>query len=173
MIKTKRSTRLKIDIYFLLIAGVWIFGCTVRSNSVITPALDTNASSTQIPAPALSPSPYPPGKEKGNVEPLPTGEMPPDENLPVQPAKDITPPPPARLAQADLAIRLGVSSEEINILSTGGWITTAPTCNLALNEKQKLLLNGSHMQVILSYKNRSYEYWIFQSGDTQFALPCQ
>jgi hypothetical protein len=164
---------LKLGAFTLLISSAWLFGCTQQSNSVITPAADTQVSSTQILATTPTPSPYAPADLKGRNESVPTEEMSPDENLPIQPAKDFTPPPPGQLAQADLAIRLGVSKDEIDILSTGGWVATAPGCNLALNAKQKLLLNGSHLQVMLSYKNRSYEYWVFQNGDAQFALPCQ
>ncbi|MEJ2601356.1 MAG: hypothetical protein P8Z00_23720 [Anaerolineales bacterium] len=91
----------------------------------------------------------------------------------VQPAKDVTPPPPDQLARTTLASRLGIPSSEINILSHGPWTNDTPTCNLKLTEKQKLLLSGRHMQVILSYKGRSYEYWVFQSGNDQFAMPCR
>jgi hypothetical protein len=157
----------------VLLLSVWLCGCTAESELIVTPVPErqTIPGSSPINTPAASP--YPTAKENGDRKPSNTPTLLQNGELPVQPAKDITPPPPDQLALADLAIHLGVPSSEIKILSHSSWTDAAPTCNLVQNDKQKLLLNGSHMQVTLSYKDRSYEYWVFQTGDAQFALPCQ
>jgi hypothetical protein len=157
----------------VLLLSVWLFGCSTGSDLIETPLTEkqTITGSSSIITPAASP--YPTVEENGDGEPSKIPASPQNGELPVQPAKDITPPPPDQLARADLAIHLGVPSSEIDILSHGPWLNDTPTCNLELNKKQKLLLSGKLMQVILSYKGRSYEYWVFQSGNDQFAIPCR
>jgi hypothetical protein len=173
MAKLKWLSKIKKGTLFILVLNLWLSGCSMGSASMDFPSPDGQKRSSPIPVNSPVGSPYPTAKEVGEEGPFRTPVLPSNKNPSVQPAKDFTPPPPEQLALADLAIRLGLPSGEINILSSGPWTTTPPICNLALNEKQKLLFSGSHMQVILSYKDRSYEYWVFQIGDAQFALPCQ
>jgi hypothetical protein len=155
----------------ILISSFWLSGCTTKSEPIEYPS--SAKQQTLTPSPALTPvlSPFPTVEQRPGKEPPETTTT--QENNPVLPAKDITPPPPDQLARMTLATRLGVSSGDIKILSQGAWSNTAPTCGPSSDEKQKLLFSGAHMQVILSYKNRTYEYWVFQIGDTQFAIQCQ
>jgi hypothetical protein len=173
MIKRKWSSEFTKGALFVLVLSLWLSGCSISSGSPDYSTPDRQDRSSAIPARSPAVSPYPTGNQGEGERPTSTPGPPSDQNRSVQPAKDFTPPPADQLALTTLAIRLGVPPGEINILSHGAWTNESPSCNLDMNEKQEALLFGSHMQVILSYKNRPYEYWVFQSGDVQFALPCQ
>jgi hypothetical protein len=127
-----------------------------------------------------SPTPTPPVSVEATVTPGLTvtarpaaTEMQPDATE-ILPRNDTTAPTPVEVARVTLAGALGIDVDLVSLVSEGEWTDEVVGCDLELPAgRAAQLVQGEHKQVMLSAKNKPYEYWVFDSvGGVAMAFAC-
>jgi hypothetical protein len=149
-----------------LLALFLLAACAQPPSATPPPA----AASTQPAQPEVTTNPAGPASPSPAATAATT--LPAETQIP--PRTDRETPTPVQSARLSLAARLGLKPNEISVVSEGAWTTDPIACVLDLpGTGADRLIQGEHKQVILSAKNKQYEYWVFGSaGGLALALPC-
>lgn len=164
----RNQQRLRIAAAGLLVGLAWLAAACSSSGqpaATQTPLPASPAAATTEEAVTAEPSSNPEQAEASPTQ-APTQAETGSKSTEYPPKNDVRDEPASSeaMAIAQLASRLGVSADQIKVVSTGDWTSSPLPCELEMdNPKLSGALQGEHRLVTLAIKGNTYQYWVFRS----------